>query len=110
VWITEGPPAAADALRWENMEQRRIACEMVGWNNILQQLEAKTIDKSDNPLVGELLEVRIPDIGKEKFLRVMCGTKREFALPVPPEMERASEAQAWLNFGTEVSSQPKLRT
>ena len=31
-------------------------------------------------------EVTIPDVGREKFLKVICGTGREFALPVPPDM------------------------
>ena len=98
------------ALHHENVEQRRAACEILGWNNILRELNAATIDKSANPFVGELLEVDIPDIGKERFLRVMCGTGREFALPVPPDMQRASQAQAWLNFTTEDNYLPQLRT
>ena len=65
-----------------NVEQRRAACELVGWVNILSQLNAKTIDIDDDD-IGTLLEVEIPDSGKEKFLQVKCGTGREFALPVP---------------------------
>ena len=98
------------ALHHENVEQRRAACEILGWHNILRELNAETIDKSSNPFVGELLQVVIPNIGKEKFLRVKCGTEREFALPVPPEMQRASEAQAWLNFTTEDMYLPNVRT
>jgi len=45
-----------------------------------------------------LLEVELPDIGKERFLRVLCGTGREFALPVPPDMTTALQAQSW-TFG-----------
>jgi hypothetical protein len=77
------------------MEQRRAACEIVGWVNILRELNAKTIDKDDDPMVGELVRVDIPDIGEEQFLRVLCGTGREFALPVPPTMRTALEANAW---------------
>jgi hypothetical protein len=84
------------ALHHENVEQRRAACEILGWNNVLNKLNAKTIDKNPNPFVGELLEVDIPDIGREKFLRVKCPTGRQFAMPVPPEMKSASEAQRWL--------------
>jgi hypothetical protein len=40
----------------------------------------------------------------------MCGTGREFALPVPPDMVRASQAQAWLNFTTEDMYIPEVRT
>jgi len=110
-WITGTKPlTAAQALHWENVEQRRAACEIVGWSNILTELNAKTIDVGPNKMVGELLEVEIPGIGRERFLRVMCGTGREFALPVPPEMERARQAQAWLNFTTEDNYLPEIRT
>jgi len=70
------------ALTWPNIEQRRAACEIIGWARILKELNAKTIDKDPNPQIGELLEVDLPDIGKERFLRVLCGTGREFAIPV----------------------------
>lgn len=99
------------ALSWENVEQRRCACEILGWANILRQLGSKVIDEDADPEVGTLVEVEIPEIGKEKFLRVMCGTKREFALPVPPEMKTALEANAW-TFGFEAKDFiiPEVRT
>ncbi len=110
-WILDKPPSAADAIRWHNMEQRRAACEIVGWVNILEELNAKTIDKHSNPMVGELVEVDIPDVGRERFLRVMCGTDRLFALPVPPEMKTAEESQRWLNFiPDDIDFLPELRT
>lgn len=86
---------AKTALTWKNIEQRRAACEILGWNNILRELNATTIDKDNDPEIGELVEVTIPDIGKERFLRVLCGTKREFALPVPPDTKTTLDAQAW---------------
>ncbi len=109
-WVLDKNLDAKKAIKWGNMEQRRAACEIVGWNNILHELNAESIDKNQNPFVGELLKVHIPDIGEEKFLRVKCGTEREFALPVPPDMERASQAQAWLNFTTEDVYLPQVRT
>ncbi len=96
-WFHGDLPSAADALRWENVEQRRVACEMIGWHKILDELNAQSIDKDANPEIGELVEVTIPDIGREKFLRVRCGTGRDFALPVPPEMQTALQSQAWIN-------------
>ena len=78
---------------------------------MLRELGAKTIHKHDNPLVGELLEVDIPDVGRERFLRIQCGTAREFALPVPPETETATQAQAWLHHEDEQDFQlPMMRT
>jgi hypothetical protein len=99
------------ALTWENVEQRRAACEILGWVNILKALDAKIIDTDNDPEIGELVEVDIPEIGREKFLRVLCGTGRQFALPVPPEMTTALEAQAW-TWGMDGDSfvKPEIRT
>ena len=95
-WITDPKSLTAKvALTWPNVEQRRAACEILGWENVLRELDAKTIDRDEDPMIGELVEVTIPDVGKEKFLRVVCGTQRRFALPVPPQMKTALEANAW---------------
>jgi hypothetical protein len=66
----------------------------------LNELQAKVIDRDADPEIGELLEVEIPEIGTERFLKVLCGTGREFALPVPPDMKTALQANAW-TFGVE---------
>jgi len=112
-WIEDKSSLTAQtALAWSNIEQRRAACEIIGWTNILRELEAKTIDKDEDPEIGELVEVTISEIGREKFLRVMCGTKREFALPVPPTMLTALQANAW-TFGFDDVRQfvkPEVRT
>ena len=72
--------------------------------------KAKTINKDHDPEVGELVEVEIPEIGKERFVRVRCGTGREFAIPVPPNMRTALEANAW-TYGVEPKDyQPEVRT
>ena len=84
------------ALTWNNMEQRRCACDILGWAKILNSLDAKVIDTDIDPEIGQLVEVDLGgELGREKFLRVLCGTGREFALPVPPEMKTALEANAW---------------
>ena len=93
-WITDGPPPAADIMRLENTEQRRIACEMRGWHNILPELGAKLIDRHANPQIGELWEAHLPDNGPERFLKVVCGTGRTFAMPVGPAFKTALEANA----------------
>jgi len=111
-WILDKTFLTAEiALKTVNIEQRRAACEILGWNKIVKGLKGKVIDKHPNPQVGELIEVHIPDIGKEKFLRVLCGTGREFALPVPPEMKTALQAQAWTwGLNEETFSIPEIRT
>jgi len=99
------------ALTWRNIEQRRCACEILGWAAILTALNAKTLDEDGDPEIGSLVEVAIPDVGRERFLRVQCGTGRQFALPVPPNMKTALEAQAW-TWGLDESEfvKPEIRT
>jgi hypothetical protein len=96
-WI-ENPEELTEKefLHHENAEMRRAACEIVGWAKVLEKLNAVVINEDDDPEIGTLLEVDIPDIGKERFLKVLCGTKREFAMPVPPDMTTAIQAQAWM--------------
>lgn len=83
------------ALTWDNIEQRRCAAEIIGWAKVLRELDSHVIDSDNDPMIGNLLEVNIPEIGREKFLQVVCGTGRTFAIPVPPEMKTALEANAW---------------
>jgi hypothetical protein len=90
---------AAKALSWPNLEERRAACEILGWAKILRELNATVINE-DHPRIGTLVEVDLPDSGKERFLRVECGTGREFALPVAPDVNTAFEAN--------VSTYPQL--
>jgi len=100
-WITnKGELTAKIALTWVNTEQRKAACEIIGWATVLRELNANIIESDEDPMIGTLLEVNTPDIGKEKFLRVLCGTGREFAIPVPPDMKTALEANAW-TYGLE---------
>ena len=81
-WVEGKLPSAADAIRWTNMEQRRAACEMIGWHKILDELHAVSIDRDADPQVGELVEVELPDVGVERFIKVRCGTGRTFAICV----------------------------
>jgi hypothetical protein len=94
-WILDKKITPKEALTWENVEQRRAACEILGWAKIMDELNAKVIDRDDDPEVGCLLEADIPDSGKERFLDVRCGTGRRFVLPVPPHCKTALEASAW---------------
>jgi hypothetical protein len=95
-WIMDPESlTASKALAVENTEQRRAACEILGWVNILKELNSTVIDEDEDPMIGTLLEVDIPEIGREKFLKVLCGTGRTFAIPVPPEMTTALDANAW---------------
>jgi hypothetical protein len=99
------------ALTWENIEQRRCAAEIIGWHIVLDKLDSVVVDEDGDPEIGTLLEVDLPDIGKERFLKVLCGTGRTFALPVPPEMKTALEAQSW-SWGIDEKDffKPEVRT
>ena len=111
-WITDRASLTPQvALTWENIEQRRAAIEIVGWDAILDRLNGRVIDADDDPEVGTLIEADIPDVGRERFLRVRCGTGRSFALPVPPNMRTALEAQAW-TWGVDQKffTKPEIRT
>lgn len=111
-WIEKKSELTAKtALTWPNIEQRRCACEILGWSKILDELEGKVIDEDGDPEIGTLLEVSIPEIGREKFLKVKCGTGRIFALPVPPNMKTALEANAWTyNIDPDMLKNLEVRT
>ena len=82
---------------------------MLGWESILDELNVDTIDKDIDQEIGELVEVSI-NYQAQKFLRVTCGTGRNFAIPVPPEMETARQANAW-TWGLKPSEyKPEVRT
>lgn len=93
-WFEGEPLTAAEALRWYHTEERRVACEMLGWATVLRELDAHEIDRHANPMIGTLVQVQLPYLGKRRFLRVMCGTGREFALRVPLHVHTAIEAQS----------------
>ena len=84
------------ALTWENAEQRRAACEIIGWNALLEKMGAKLIDSDEDDTIGHLYEVNHDALGGRcRFLRMYCPTGRWFAEPVPPDMNTALEANAW---------------
>ncbi|MNK72099.1 hypothetical protein D3C87_915670 [compost metagenome] len=100
------------ALTWENIEQRRVAIEIVGWSKILRELDAKVIDADGDPLIGTLVEVNLPDLDRPaRFCRVQCGTGREFAIGVPPGITTALAAQAWMQgVNPNEFVRPEIRT
>lgn len=107
LWLEEpGALTAKDAMTRENLEQRRAACEILGWARILEELDARVIDEDADPQIGTLLEVTLPGVPNTgvanaenitaRFIRVQCGTGRTFAICVHPGCETAIEAQAWM--------------
>lgn len=111
-WTRGEFPPANEMLHWENIEQRRAGCSMMGWARILKEISAKVIDKDPNPLIGTLVEADIPDSGKERFLIVECGTGRKgIVLPVSPKAKTAHEANASTWMYTDAKQyNPEVRT
>ena len=107
-WIVGEGPTIHDALHHENTEKRRAACEIIGWERVLDELNGRTIHDSGDGGIGAVVEVDIPEIGRERFLRVDCGTGRKFALPIPPDIDTAMAAQSWIHGGEYVV--PEIRT
>lgn len=85
----------ADALTWDNVEERRCLAEIIGWERVLEQLDPEVVDENKNPEIGTLLRVDLPDSPRSQFLKVRCGTGRTFVLPVPEDMKTALQANAW---------------
>ncbi len=110
-WIMEREKLTAEiAIGQQNVELRRCACEILGWANVIKNLKSVVIDEDADPMIGTLYEVDLPDMGKEKFLMVKCGTGRTFALPVPPQMKTALAANAWTYNLPPTDYSPEVRT
>ena len=96
-WVTQRTNLdPKTALTWPNIEQRRAAAELIGWEKVLAHVNALVIDANANPQIGTLLQADLPDAPGEKFLKVQCATGRNFCLPVPKEMMTALQAQTWM--------------
>ena len=107
-WIGGGLDAKT-AVTWPNVEQRRAAIEILGWQNVLNALDAKSLGGNPDPKIGELIEVQLPfedDDGnattRALFLKAQCGTGRTIFEAVDPDevdldprFDPAWCAQAW---------------
>ena len=73
-----------DCLYRDNVEERRVACEMKGWDNVLAapELNPVVIDEHPDERIGKLIQVDLPDAEAQWFLKYQCGTGRYFAEPV----------------------------
>ncbi len=101
------------ALTWEHVEQRRVAIQHLGYDAVLSACNAREIDVDPDPLHGRLIEVDLP-LGDEpvraRFLRAMCGTGREFVIPVDPSCQTVLGAQAWIKNVPEATfTYPEIR-
>ena len=110
-WIEDKLPDPKEVFNIENMEQRHAACQMIGWDKIIDGLDAKIIDKDPDPTMGVLLECDLPDHGAQRFLKVFdpCGS-RTHVIAVPMDMQRARQANAGMWGLTEDEYNPEVQT
>jgi hypothetical protein len=117
-WIEDRASLTPEvALAERSSELRRVACEIVGWDVILEGLDARSVDCHPDPEIGELVEVAIGG-RPARFLRMTCGTGRRFACNVPfrasdPEafdIDTAWAAQAWIHGETPETFEQPFRT
>lgn len=108
-WAAPGYLTAEIALGQENIEQRRVACELLGWEAVLTNLGAISLEKTEK---GELLAVDHAVLGgKARFVRVVdpCGG-RVFALGVNLKCKTVDEAIASTFGKTPAQYSPEVET
>ncbi len=96
-WIFDKTTVTPEViLNWPNIEERRCSCEIIGWANAINLMNAEIVDEDENKEIGTLLQVHIPNIGDELFLTALDpNTNTLVGLPVPPNMKTALEANSW---------------
>jgi hypothetical protein len=60
--------------------------EIVGWHNVLRELNGRIVAEDPDPQHGRLVDVRLPGRSSRqltRFLHVQCATRREFAVSSP---------------------------
>jgi hypothetical protein len=110
-WITDRSSLdAKTAVTWPNMEQRRVATEILGWDRIIDELGGVEIDADEDPEIGVLMSVNLPDLSEpELFLRVKCGTGRKFSFCVPKSvMDGGQERQVRTALDAQYAIRPWL--
>jgi hypothetical protein len=95
-WIEQPDTLDRSALlTLPDAEQRMAGADIVGWARIIEGLPTREIHADDDPGVGTLFECDLPGSPNSRFLRVRCGTGREFVLSVPQHVQTARQANAW---------------
>ena len=89
---------AREVLGARNVELRRVLMERMGYENFMQQTQAKVWDTDTDPGgTRRLLCVPIPHDEPLVCLAVRCpSTGREYMLRVPPTIHTCHQAAAWI--------------
>ena len=109
-WVLERKTVpVVEILAEQNADIRTAGLQMVGWPRILAELTAKAVDV-DDPEIGTLYSVDLPNEPGQRILMARCGTGRDVALRVPPTMKTALEANAWTWGLSPEEYKPEVRT
>jgi hypothetical protein len=87
----------------QNVEQRAAGAAIIGWPKMLSVLQSRTINRHDNPDIGELIELTLPGLAEPgRFLKAVCPRNGLIVEGVPRvsdidglPIETALAAQAW---------------
>jgi hypothetical protein len=84
-WIMDKSSLTAQkALAVSDIDQRRAAIDMIGWQRIISDLNASIIEEQNGPRAGMLMEVALPgESAKVKFLYANWGVRSNHALKIP---------------------------
>lgn len=86
---------ANEIINWRNTDERTAGCQILGWDKILDQLDPVIIHQDSNPYFGTLYEADLPDQGKQRFLKALCGTGNTIVVLISDmEAKTAREAGA----------------
>jgi len=98
------------ALEQTNVELRRIACEILGWDNVLRSLPHKVLAEDPDPAIGTLVSIDLPDAPDTRYVRALCGTGRIVYYRVSREAKTPLEACA-MSYGIKTNEyKPEFRT
>lgn len=114
--ILEKKLSIEKVLSLRNAELRRAAMQIIGWDKVIETLNPTLLDKSNDPKLGTLIQVNLTTTkgqqpNRVRFLKVQCGTGRDFYIPVSPNVFSVNHAQAWM-WGVPVHkfTPPEVRT
>jgi len=102
--ITSRKMTVRDVAKIENMEQRYIAFDLFGPEELFKKSESKLIDEYESVAknLGNSVQVKLyemPNLIKDKMVKVLRYTCHSTARPyfsfVPAEQTKAQEAMAW---------------
>ena len=92
-----------EVIQHGNVELRAAGASIIGWAKMLKVLDAKVIDDSGSPDIGQLIELRLPGLPEAgRFLKAECPRNGTICLGVPRvsdidglPIDTAIAAQAW---------------